>query len=70
MATYAHSHGAQPPLIGRELETRIGEVWVPVIVTEHNGGSIAVKPKTGTFPDGTTRKTFTFPITELASWRV
>lgn len=58
-----------PPLIGRTVEHRIGEAWVPVVVTDHNGGSIAVKPLSGSFPDGSKRIVATFPLNQ-SEWRI
>jgi hypothetical protein len=57
-----------PPLIGRTVEHRIGDAWVQVIITEQSGGSIAAKPVSGRFPDGSTRLVASFPLN--SDWRV
>ena len=59
----------EPPLVGRTVEHRIGDVWVPVRIVEQNGGSIVALVVTPIFPNGSPRITATFPLAP-SDWRL
>ena len=63
-----------PSLLNREVQVRFGEEWVSAVVSEVNGGSVAVTPLPqdaagpSVFPDGTNRRVLALPA-EGIRWR-
>ena len=58
-----------PPLVGRTVEHKIGDIWLPVRIVEQTGGSIVAVPVGERLPDGTLRIVAAFPLTSSA-WRL